>query len=583
MSYRILFISHEDSRTGAPLVLYYLMKYIKSNTNISFDLIIKNKIKHMASILPLFEEVCTPVFLNWPDSKDILIKYADYDLIYCNTCTVGDVRKLLPKNIKTITHVHEMRSSITSYPCMCDFLTLTDLFIPVSRQVKNSLLELGVNCDKIVDPTGEPFYLRENIQMEQDPNVFTVGFSGTACSRKGIDFLAPLAKRVSELIPKNKFKFIWVGNLWDKDAVTKSNKFLHANSLSNNVIFSGEYEDPFDVYKTFDIFVLLSKEDPFPLVGLECASLGCPILCFSEVCGLDNFIEQDAGFCIPPFNLSHMAEKINKLYTDSVLRKTLGDRAKIKVQKYTTENVCKKLTDTVIKSLIGNIRIQQIYFKDEQLDQIEDKTTAYNNKDTSYMCEFGVLRKEYPNLFKHNEEYEGFLSWRFTQKTSKTSKDFYDLINKNPGYDAYSIQPARVYRWIDQNINFWEQGELHHRGTLAFIKNLLDSIGYDSSVIRQRLDISRTITCNYWVANKKFWEKYMGYVLPICDALLKYSKESPEKYDFLFKQQTDAEVKPDFYTLSCGRFPFIMERVIVDFLHLNKDIKVYTLHTNTQG
>ncbi len=41
MSKKVLFISHDASRTGAPIVLLNLLKWFKTNTDIPFQILLK--------------------------------------------------------------------------------------------------------------------------------------------------------------------------------------------------------------------------------------------------------------------------------------------------------------------------------------------------------------------------------------------------------------------------------------------------------------------------------------------------------------------------------------------------------------
>jgi len=77
---------------------------------------------------------------------------------------------------------------------------------------------------------------------------------------------------------------------------------------------------------------LVSREDPFPLVCLEAASLGKPIVCFDKAGGMPEFVEDDCGFIVPYLDTEAMAEKIIELIKNPELRQRLGERARKKVK-----------------------------------------------------------------------------------------------------------------------------------------------------------------------------------------------------------------------------------------------------------
>jgi glycosyltransferase involved in cell wall biosynthesis len=59
-------------------------------------------------------------------------------------------------------------------------------------------------------------------------------------------------------------------------------------------------------FAAFDVFALVSREDPFPVVCLEAASLGKPIVCFNSSDGEKEFVENDCGFVVPDLDIEIM-------------------------------------------------------------------------------------------------------------------------------------------------------------------------------------------------------------------------------------------------------------------------------------
>ena len=78
--------------------------------------------------------------------------------------------------------------------------------------------------------------------------------------------------------------------------------------------------------------MLVSREDPFPLVCLEAASLGKPVLCFADAGGMPEFVEDDAGYVLPYLDTKQMSAQIIELATDVERVKQLGACAQFKVR-----------------------------------------------------------------------------------------------------------------------------------------------------------------------------------------------------------------------------------------------------------
>jgi glycosyltransferase involved in cell wall biosynthesis len=80
-----------------------------------------------------------------------------------------------------------------------------------------------------------------------------------------------------------------------------------------------------------DVFALTSREDPYPLVCLEAAALGKPIVCFAGAGGAPEFVEQDCGFVVPYFDVTAMAGRIASLLESADCRIKMGAAARRKV------------------------------------------------------------------------------------------------------------------------------------------------------------------------------------------------------------------------------------------------------------
>ena len=79
------------------------------------------------------------------------------------------------------------------------------------------------------------------------------------------------------------------------------------------------------------MFLLPSREDPFPLVTLEAAECGLPTICFAEAGGMPDFVGEDAGFVVPFGNIEAMADKVVALMENQELRQKMGAQARKKL------------------------------------------------------------------------------------------------------------------------------------------------------------------------------------------------------------------------------------------------------------
>ena len=152
---------------------------------------------------------------------------------------------------------------------------------------------------------------------------------GTLHLRKGADLLVALAHSVFRRNSQSRpVHFLWIGG--NPEDVPVFQAEAAQAGLSGQVHFIGQRREPLNLVDACDIFALLSREDPYPLVMLEAASLGKPIVCFDRSGGAIEFVEDDAGIAVPYLDVEAMAEGLSKLIESESLRTRLGENARNK-------------------------------------------------------------------------------------------------------------------------------------------------------------------------------------------------------------------------------------------------------------
>jgi glycosyltransferase involved in cell wall biosynthesis len=106
---------------------------------------------------------------------------------------------------------------------------------------------------------------------------------------------------------------------------------VHVAGLTEKVRFTGAVLKPADYLAAADVFVLTSREDPYPLVCLEAAAVAKPIVCFAGAGGMPEFVEEDCGFVVPYLDIMAMADRVVLLLDSLECRVTMGAAARRKV------------------------------------------------------------------------------------------------------------------------------------------------------------------------------------------------------------------------------------------------------------
>lgn len=274
--------------------------------------------------------------------------HAEYDLVYCNTASCGAALQALAPRCPVVTHIHELEYALrllsTSFAATQDW---TARFIAASHAVARNLTENhGIDTEKIhvvhefvdtrrpVDSEQAHARIRATLGVPED--AFLVGGCGPLEWRKGTDLWVQMAHSAlakggaSE--PARPLHFVWIGGaqsgLYRDELLYDVEKL----GLTGHVHFVPEVEDAAPWLAALDVFALASREDPFPLVCLEAASHGVPIVCFAGAGGMPEFVETDCGLAVPYADSGAMAAAIIELVQDEDGRAILGANARQKVR-----------------------------------------------------------------------------------------------------------------------------------------------------------------------------------------------------------------------------------------------------------
>jgi glycosyltransferase involved in cell wall biosynthesis len=95
--------------------------------------------------------------------------------------------------------------------------------------------------------------------------------------------------------------------------------------VADVVRFITTQPDPLEWFRLLDVFVLPAREDPFPLVCLEAALVGVPIVAFDNG-GMPDLLDQGCGVVVPYPDVPRFAGEVDALLLDGDRRRTLGAR-----------------------------------------------------------------------------------------------------------------------------------------------------------------------------------------------------------------------------------------------------------------
>ncbi len=322
---KIVFISHDGSRTGAPILLLNIIKIIKETGEYELVAVFKNG----GEIEKDYQEVVRTYTWNkqikkplpkgiiqrirhkfWPIDYDrfnknvIINEIANADYIINNTIINGELLELLTKGYsgKVISYIHELQMSTLKYATVNGVdltMKLSQTFITPCIAVKKYLEETHALHPSKISVLNSYIpqlkYSSDVSQCKSNNVILTIGCSGTSDLIKGFDIFILLAKYIYSQDLQHKFKMIWKGVSPGSELYLQGLIDIEKLGLTNLITLLPADKKMGEFYNAIDIFLLLSREDSYPLVVLEAASFGKPTVCFANAGGAPEFVQHDAG------------------------------------------------------------------------------------------------------------------------------------------------------------------------------------------------------------------------------------------------------------------------------------------------
>ncbi len=209
----------------------------------------------------------------------------------------------------------------------------TDKFIAINDTVAQNLnFNFNVTSNKI-NVISTYTNISTSDRRSNRNSTCIIGSAGTAEWRKGADLFVQLAKSFTAAYPDTKCKFVWVGRFENKFVELQIKHDIKMLGLENIVQFVGEVEEPVDYFREFDVFTLMSREEPLGLVCIESIQLGVPVICFDHVGGMVEYADRGAAMKVPYLDIPKMASSINLILSDTELAINIVKKAEKEIQK----------------------------------------------------------------------------------------------------------------------------------------------------------------------------------------------------------------------------------------------------------
>jgi glycosyltransferase involved in cell wall biosynthesis len=207
---------------------------------------------------------------------------------------------------------------------------------PVSA-AKVKVVRLGLDFDRFDPSKVDPARQREAWGATEETVV--VGLVGRIDPAKGQETFIKAAASLMRSLPRSiPVKFVIVG----EETLGRSGEFLdylrdlvRQFHLENLVLFAGYQQNIPEVMRSFDLFVMPSKQEAFGLVAIEAMAMECPIIISSggsaeEIIGRSEGKSEDQllGLLVRPEDAFDLQAKIKQLLDSPQKRRLMGARAR---------------------------------------------------------------------------------------------------------------------------------------------------------------------------------------------------------------------------------------------------------------
>jgi glycosyltransferase involved in cell wall biosynthesis len=342
----VLFISHELTRTGAPILLLNLMHSFSRKYNIALISMegggMLKEFCEIASWVDVPGAMCgnRKKFMARKISKiaaDLDVRFAIVNTIEC----AGVLSALRRLNIPSIHLVHEFTMGDSNNSAIELSALYANATVFSSQLVKNSTVcnvnsidnpKTHVIPQGIFDPSREALFQKSTLgpTLKNAPGEVIVLGAGTIDYRKGVDLFLDCAKKTIAKNTEKNIRFIWLGSKYHSRL--KPYQYFLSDQIKKYEL--GDRFQELDEVTNFkevcmqaDIFLLPSRLDPLPIVAQTAVACGIPVVCFDKATGISEFLftDEQASFGVSPYLDTDVAsDKIIELARNREFRQKVG-------------------------------------------------------------------------------------------------------------------------------------------------------------------------------------------------------------------------------------------------------------------
>lgn len=461
----ILIFGHEATTTGAPIALLGIIKGLVASGKFHFITIL-NRGGELASA---YQKVSSTLILEEiSKNPQHNVSFVEWIAEYClsldkeitcltNTAESKNAAEIFgKKNFKVISLIHEMPTAINEHfggqKTIKTFEEHSDcLIVPSLLTAERLVKEYDITTKiKVINPGVTFSYTEKDIplltnnihkQLGLPSNTPLIISCGSYEYRKGFDLFLQIGSKIIQAYKqKNQVvpTFLWIGPGLNQDYAQQKISEIRNSAIKQHFVFLDAQEKAEEWIAAADVFLLCSREDPFPLVAIEAAGYDIPIVLFSGTTGTEGTFPKGSYYAAKKFDITALEHVLTKaLKKNDYQPSSHWIRSNFSVKKYA----------------------EQIGF--ELLSP--KKTTNLASKKRVLLIGYGP-----PPILGMKSEGSGLRLWGLAQALAKTLSSYEVVLAYKVALDKKAFvgthDGVQVIRWEDSTL----KEEINKATTLLF-------------------------------------------------------------------------------------------------------------------
>ena len=350
----VMFVGHDSHLAGSQMLLLEMLRMARESSQINPSLLLLGdgvlepnyqKLVNTCNIMPMLEAGISP-----DDAIASAIEAAPVrpEVAICSTIACAGAARVFRSMDIPVVHL------INELPTTVECNGWEDLVIDIGSSVRRMVFVSRFSQQAFVNRFGldesrcaivHPGWLgnghvqsdhdrlrsriRKELSLPQDA-LIVLG-CGQIHPRKGVDLFVQTGAKVLSQPGTESVHFVWIGDGSADDTrwVAHDIAILPCKDRMHLVPSKSDIHPYFEAS---DLYVLSSREDPYPIVCVQAMAAGLPVIAFDGVGGAPEALVDGTGVVVPFPDTAAMADAIVNLVRDNSGRKSMGDAARARAE-----------------------------------------------------------------------------------------------------------------------------------------------------------------------------------------------------------------------------------------------------------